>query len=126
MASARWRRTGFERARGRRGDQAPRPKDRRCRLEHRLEELESRLVLSPGVSLSIADPVPIMEGNSGTTNLMFVVTRSGDTGPALTVDFQTQDGTAQAGFDYQPTSGRCRSPPGRRRRRSPCRSSATS
>ncbi|MEA3212589.1 MAG: large repetitive protein [Chthoniobacter sp.] len=55
--------------------------------------------------LSIADPVPITEGDTGTTNLIFVVTRSGDTGPAVTVDFQTVDGTAQAGVDYEFTSG---------------------
>src|SRR5262245_17857719 len=98
MAST-WRRlAAFERAPGRRGDRRPRSKPRRFLLEHRLEELEPRLVLAVGVGLSIADPVPITEGDSGMTNLVFVVTRSGDLGPALTVQFQTVDGTAQAGL----------------------------
>src|SRR5690349_7160605 len=40
------------------------------------EDLECRIVLS--VTLSISNPVPITEGDSGTTNMAFVITRSGD------------------------------------------------
>jgi hypothetical protein len=69
----------------------------------RLEALEDRL--TPTVTLSIADPVPLTEGDTGSTNMVFTVTRSGDTGPSLTVQYQTVDGTAHAGTDYTATSG---------------------
>ena len=71
-----------------------------------LESLEDRVV--PTVTLSIADPVPFTEGNSGTSFMMFVVTRAGDAGDlesATQVDFGTVDGTAVAGVDYQATDG---------------------
>jgi hypothetical protein len=44
--------------------------------------------------------------------MMFVVTRSGDTAPAVQVDFATQDGTAHAGIDYTATSGTLNFGPG--------------
>jgi hypothetical protein len=65
--------------------------------------LEDRL--APTVNLSIAPPAPFAEGDSGTTNLLFMVTRSGDTAPALTVNYATQNGTALAGTDYTATNG---------------------
>jgi hypothetical protein len=68
-----------------------------------LQELERRL--APAITLSVANPIPFPKGGSGTTNMMFVVTRSGDTAPAVQVDFATQDGTAHAATDYQATSG---------------------
>ncbi|HYH69206.1 MAG TPA: FG-GAP-like repeat-containing protein, partial [Urbifossiella sp.] len=68
----------------------------------RLEVMEDRL--TPAVSLAVGDAA-LAEGDSGTSNLVFVVTRSGDLTPALTVQYQTVDGTAQAGLDYQATSG---------------------
>src|SRR5262249_41696343 len=75
-----------------------------------LEPLESRL--APTVSFSISDPAPFAERDSGTSNLMFVVTRSGDTAPAVQVNCTTQDGTganaAHAGTDYTATSGTLR------------------
>jgi len=37
------------------------------------------------VDLSIADPVAFPEGDSGNTNLIFTVNRSGDPAPALRV-----------------------------------------
>src|SRR5262245_21873597 len=67
------------------------------------ESLENRL--TPTVDLSIAPPVPCTEGDFGMTNMFFVVTRSGDTAPALTVDYATQNGSAVAGTDYLATSG---------------------
>jgi predicted nucleotidyltransferase len=89
---------------------AGRPGRRRSgRTSHGLthELLESRL--APTVSFSISDPAPFPEGDSGTSNVMFVVTRSGDTAPAVQADFKTQDGTgtngAHAGTDYVATSG---------------------
>src|SRR5260370_28712611 len=56
-----------------------------------LEGLETRL--APAVSFSIADPAPFPEGDTGTTDLIFLVTRSGDLAPPLQADFTTQDGT---------------------------------
>ena len=47
-----------------------------------------------------------LEGDFGTANsAVFVVTRSGNPGPALLVNYTTQDGTAVAGTDYVATSG---------------------
>src|SRR5260370_20620778 len=55
-----------------------------------LEGLETRL--APAVSFSVADPVPFPEGDSGTTDVVFLVTRSGDLARAVQVDYSTQDG----------------------------------
>jgi hypothetical protein len=74
-----------------------------------LEELERRV--APAVTLSIANPPPQLEGDSGTTNMVFVVTRSGDPAPGVTVRFVTQDGTAHANVDYVPESGTLTFPP---------------
>jgi len=49
-------------------------------------------------SLSISD-VALAEGNNGTTNFLFTVTRSNNTG-AVSVVVNTTDGTALAGSDY--------------------------
>jgi hypothetical protein len=68
-----------------------------------LEQLERRL--APAITLSISNPAPFAEGDSGTTLGMFVVARSGDLAPAVQVDYATQDGTAHAGVDYLATSG---------------------
>src|SRR5262245_23503374 len=84
----------------------------RCRPSFRpyLEALELRL--APAITLSIANPAPFPEGDSGTTNMLFVVTRFGESAPALTVDYATQDGTAHAGIDYQAQSGTLSFAPG--------------
>ena len=58
----------------------------------------------PVPSLSISD-VSKAEGNNGTTTLNFTVTLSASSGQAVTVDYTTADGTAQAGADYQSKSG---------------------
>src|SRR5262249_12943352 len=69
----------------------------------RVEALEGRL--APAVTLSISDPLPLPEGDSGTSNMVFVVTRSGELSPAVQVNYATQDGTgpngAKAGTDYE-------------------------
>ncbi|MEL6393255.1 MAG: Calx-beta domain-containing protein, partial [Bacteroidota bacterium] len=54
-----------------------------------------------GQSFTISD-VSQMEGNSGTTNFSFAVTRSGNTGTA-SVTAATANGTALAGADYTAT-----------------------
>ena len=68
-----------------------------------LEILESRL--APSVTLSISSPQPFPEGDSGTSNMVFVVMRSGDLAPAVQANYTTVDGTAHAGTDYVATSG---------------------
>ena len=56
-------------------------------------------------TLSIGD-VSVVEGNSGTTPAVFVVTLSAASDQPITVDYATADGTATAANnDYQPTSG---------------------
>jgi predicted extracellular nuclease len=67
-----------------------------------------RDVGSPGStlppSLTIAD-VTRSEGNAGTQDLTFTVTRSNDTRGSATVDFTIADGSARAGQDYTATPG---------------------
>ncbi|WP_395613943.1 Calx-beta domain-containing protein, partial [Allosphingosinicella sp.] len=53
--------------------------------------------------VSIND-VTVTEGDSGTSLMTFTVTRTGGTG-AFDVNYQTQDGSATAGSDYDATSG---------------------
>ena len=56
-------------------------------------------------SLTIAD-ASAAEGNSGTSNMSFVVTLSKPSwGPGVTVNYATSNGTATAGVDYVATSG---------------------
>jgi hypothetical protein len=57
-----------------------------------------------GSELAIND-VQLTEGDSGSSNLVFTVTRSGDTAGISSVNFDTADGTANAGADYVATSG---------------------
>ena len=55
-------------------------------------------------TISIGD-VTLDEGNSGTTNFVFTVTRSGDTAGTSSVSFVTADDTATADGDYISLSG---------------------
>jgi hypothetical protein len=59
-------------------------------------------VTVPTISISDAE---LTEGNSGTSQMIFTVTRSGDTSGPSSVDFTTVDGTAEAGSDYVASSG---------------------
>src|SRR5262249_6757593 len=68
-----------------------------------LTGLEARL--APAVNLAVSAPQPVPEGDSGTVDMVFTVTRSGDLAPAVSVDYATRDGTAMAGVDYQARSG---------------------
>jgi uncharacterized protein len=54
-------------------------------------------------SVSVND-VSVVEGNGGTTTLVFTVTRS-DNSSAFSLDFATSDDTALAGSDYLAVSG---------------------
>jgi len=55
-------------------------------------------------ALSVSD-VTIDEGDAGTTNLVFDVTRTGDLSVASSVDFTTTNGSASAPEDFQAASG---------------------
>jgi hypothetical protein len=55
-------------------------------------------------TLSISD-VSIVEGNAGTTNMVFTVQLSAVSGVSTSVKFATSDGTATAGSDYVTKSG---------------------
>ncbi len=55
-------------------------------------------------SVSIND-VAVTEGNSGTTSATFTVSLSAASGFTVTVNYATADNTANAGSDYQTTSG---------------------
>ena len=50
------------------------------------------------------DDVTVTEGDSGTSLMTFTVSRTGGTG-AFDVNYETQDGSATAGSDYDSTSG---------------------
>jgi hypothetical protein len=71
-------------------------------LRPRLEHLEDRLV--PNNTLSVSDAT-LMEGDTGTADMVFTITRTGDLSSALTVGYTTANGTAAAGDDYTPASG---------------------
>jgi hypothetical protein len=59
---------------------------------------------TPPPSVSIND-VSQAEGNSGTTQFNFTVTLSAASAQTVSVNYTTADNTAQAGSDYQATSG---------------------
>jgi hypothetical protein len=58
----------------------------------------------PSPSLSIND-VSVAEGDAGTTPATFTVTLSAASGRTVTVHYSTADNTAEAGSDFQATSG---------------------
>jgi hypothetical protein len=62
------------------------------------------LISSTLPTLSI-DNVSIVEGNSGTKNAVFTVTRSGTATTAISVTYTTADGTATAGIDFTSITG---------------------
>lgn len=64
-----------------------------------------------GPTLSIGDP-QLPEGDAGTTEFVFTVTLSEPSDEAVTVDFNTVDGTALAGEDYEEASGTLTFEPG--------------
>ena len=65
----------------------------------------------PAPTLSVND-VSVVEGNAGTTNATFTVSLSAPSGRAVTVDYATADGTAQAPLDYLATNGTLNFAPG--------------
>ena len=55
-------------------------------------------------AITISD-VTLAEGDAGTTNFQFTVTLTPSSGQSVTVDYATQDATANAGTDYTATAG---------------------
>lgn len=71
----------------------------------RHEQLEDRRMLA-AVPTIVIDDVQQSEGDSGTTNFVFTVTRSGKTNQPSTIAYTTSSGTATlTDNDYQPVSG---------------------
>jgi len=66
----------------------------------------------PLPSLSIADPPPVLEGNSGTTNVPFTVSLSAPSAVTVTVNWNTANGTAVADSDFASASGQLTFTPG--------------
>ncbi len=63
-------------------------------------------------TVSIADAPTVYETPSGTAEAVFTVTLSAASTDTITVDYATQNGTAQAGTDYQAESGTLTFAPG--------------
>ena len=55
-------------------------------------------------SIHVSDPI-VVEGDSGETQMVFRISRRGDTAGTVVLDWTTLDGTAMAGTDYVATSG---------------------
>ena len=62
-------------------------------------------------AISIAD-ASVIEGNVGTTNMIFAVTLAVPGAQTITVNYATSDGTATTGSDYVATNGVLTFPPG--------------
>jgi hypothetical protein len=77
------------------------PRPRTSRLS--VEALEDRC--TPAAVLAIGD-VTLVEGNEGTHNAVVQVTLSEPHGNSVAVNYNTADGTAVAGSDYNAVSGR--------------------
>ncbi|MHB1038240.1 MAG: Calx-beta domain-containing protein [Pirellulales bacterium] len=67
------------------------------------EEEGQGTIVEDDSTLSISD-VRVLEGNAGTTDAVFTVTLSAACAEPVTVEYETVDGTAKAGADYQPTA----------------------
>ncbi len=91
-------------------------------VRYALEVLEGRVLLAG--ALTIAD-TSMAEGNSGQSDMVFTLTRTGALTSALDIGYQTIDGTAVAGTDYVAKTGTAQFAPLWRRQPSPLRSTAT-
>lgn len=65
---------------------------------------EATLINDDAASISISDAT-IVEGNSGTQQIVFELTLDQAVDVPVTVGYSTQNGTATAGLDYQQASG---------------------
>ncbi len=60
----------------------------------------------------VVDDTGVIEGDSGSTNVLFTVRLSGPTNQSVTVGFATSNGTATAGAEYVATNGTLAFPAG--------------
>jgi uncharacterized repeat protein (TIGR01451 family) len=67
------------------------------------------VVTTPAISIGDAS---VVEGNVGTTSLVFAVTLVAPSAQTITVNYATTDGSATAGSDYYATNGVLTFPPG--------------
>jgi hypothetical protein len=73
---------------------------------------DDEVVVAPVVpTVSVAD-VSVVEGNSGTKDLVFTVTLSAASATPVVVNYATSDGTAAAGSDYTAAAGTLTIPAG--------------
>lgn len=70
------------------------------------------LVLSAQQALSILSMLTVSEGDTGTANALLTVNLSYPSARTVTVDFGTQNSTAQAGLDFVATTGTLTFAPG--------------
>ena len=70
-----------------------------------LDTVYDRISAPAGPPLLRVTDTSVVEGNSGTTTLTFIVSLTRASDASVTVDFGTQDGTAVAGSDYLATFG---------------------
>lgn len=70
------------------------------------------LVLGVVPNLTVSEPVPTFEGNSGITSLSFTFSLDTPSTEYVTVDYTTYDNTAISPDDYAATSGKLIFPPG--------------
>lgn len=73
--------------------------------------LQPLLTTEVPTTVSIGN-VTVTEGNSGTSKAVFTVTRSNPSGPAMTINYATSDGTGVAGIDYRALRGTLQFSPG--------------
>jgi VCBS repeat-containing protein len=70
------------------------------------------IVVKPVEEKLSIDDITVIEGNSGITLARFTVSLNNPSSKTVTVDYTTLDGTAQAGSDYNSTSGTLTLTPG--------------
>jgi len=66
-------------------------------------------------TLSVGAPQPVIEGDTGTVDLVFPILLDRPASAPVTFQYATVDGTAQAGSDYDATSGTATIPAGESR-----------
>jgi hypothetical protein len=96
--------TLFERPQTRRSRLKPTTRRRAKSRRPSVEPMEARQLLS-GLPYILVNSTGGKEGTGGSTTMNFTVNLSNPSNVPVTVDYQTADGTAQAGSDYTATSG---------------------
>lgn len=61
--------------------------------------------VTPLPAISINRPIPVLEGDTGSTDMIFTVTLDRPAAQDISIQYTTRDHTALAGEDYQTTAG---------------------